>query len=93
METTTINKSLTEALSSTGFVKIEASRKESEPFQHRDAYIYDAGTRIGYASADRNKRLSFFQESPDSLTGEEWISAYTKVQNAFDKILNKPVTE
>ena len=34
METTTINKSLTEALSSTGFVKIEASRKESEPFQH-----------------------------------------------------------
>ena len=49
METTTINKSLTEALSSTGFVKIEASRKESEPFQHIDAYIYDAvpvsGTR------------------------------------------------
>ena len=45
METTTINKSLTEALSSTGFVKIEASRKESEPFQHIDAYIYDAGIR------------------------------------------------
>lgn len=83
---------MTEALSSTGFVKIEASRKESEPFQHIDAYIYDAGTRIGYASADRNKRLSFFQESPDSLTGEEWISAYTKVQNAFDRIFNETVT-
>ena len=92
METTTINKSLTEALSSTGFVKIEASRKESESFQHIDAYIYDAGTRIGYASVDRGKRLSFFQESPDSLTGEEWINVNTKVKNAFDRIFNETVT-
>ena len=64
METTTINKSLTEALSSTGFVKIEASRKESEPFQHIDAYIYDAGTRIGYASVDRGKKALFLPRIP-----------------------------
>ena len=28
----------------------------------------------------------------DSLIGEEWISAYTKVQNAFDRIFNETVT-
>lgn len=94
METTTINKTLTETFSPTGFIKFEASRTASEPFSHIDAYVYSDGSRVGYATVDRGKRLSFYQESPDRLTGTEWISAYTKIQEGFDRIMNEtnPIT-